>query len=96
MDSLEAAFELGPVGRRMEGIGLELFCEAAFEEGGEDRLDTPGWGISAGAIIEEEDGGKEREEGSSISGSESESSSTRACDMTWILLYDDDELSRLV
>jgi hypothetical protein len=37
--------------------------------------------MSAGAIMDEEDWGKEIVEGSSISGSESESSPTRAWDM---------------
>jgi hypothetical protein len=46
--------------------------------GGWGRLDVLGGGMSAGAMMEEEDWGKEMEEGSSISGSESESSSTRA------------------
>lgn len=49
----------------------------------------PGRGISAGAIIEEEVVGKETVDGSSISGSESESSSTRAWDMVrevvWVI-----------
>ena len=82
MDSLVAVLALGPVGRSMEGMKLELLFWAAFWERCDGRPEVLGCGISAGAIIEEEDGGKEMEERSSISGSESESSSTRACDIT--------------
>ena len=81
MDSLEAGLELGPVGRSMEGIECEFMSWSTFWTAGECDLGVPGCGMSAGAIMEVEDRGNEMLEGSSISGSESDSSSTRAWDM---------------
>jgi hypothetical protein len=69
------------MGRSMEGMEFEsLYC-GAFWGGGRGESEMPDCGISAGAITEEDVCGNEIDEGSSMSGSESDNSSTRACDM---------------
>lgn len=78
MDSLEAGLEPGPVGRSIEGMKLDLLSWDAFCDGGGGLVNAPGSGMSAGAMIDEEVWGNESAEGSSMSGSESDSSSTRA------------------